>query len=1334
MKLKSYLWSLLALLALSVSFTACSDDDDDVKDPTPGPDTPTELSFQLNVSNISAHAADLEIIPSNNEETYYADLLEASEIAGLSTDQQIIDYITPSIEAGDEVSGRQFIPAAFFEDLPLNAETEYVLFALGCKDGKVTTKKIAVKHFTTLAEGQNPEPQPEQGPEVSLTGAYLAETGEIAYTVKCLSHDAASAAYVVAPQAMIDEILAESSMDQLLAEGQPFAEDWIAALNMETGLRLAVGKAQGVEAGQTWTMIVEVKNAENGRTVKRADCKAEGTAPEPEGPITLLVEGYAGDRQGQNGDKYISLYMQCPTKNAVSAYYVFGGTTLINEMISESSVEAFVSEYGQNLTDLIPSAVNELNGDAPFMMEVGPESGITPNTSFSWYLKASDAEGHTTIKWVDIKTEAASTAGAPMVEMQGYITDANKIAFAARCTSQDASSARIAILDKAEYDRFRGAGNSFTDLMDAVGDGATQFAPEWLTYLNSTDGISLDVTDYQEGLVLGAVLEVLNENGGKTFRYADNDGGQDGEMIGGSTDVDPEKPEGALELYMDGSYNYEEGRIFLTLQCVTGDATEGYVAILPTSALEPMLQSYTLEQVVGMAIDQGAAAILAPEQLEALNGQGLTMQADDTMGLQDNEKYSFLLLVRNIDGASNAAREDVIYGTAGIEESLVYELSHDEFKQKIWDYTSHIQYEFAGSKATVLEFGATWCSGCQFSLPVLEKLAKEYEGRVEFYSSDVDNDPQSYQMMGGLVEGSGIPLIFFIDANGKYTAVRGVDNNMAAIEKLFRQKVEAIVAVEPEVKPEPNPQPEAGPLNYTLSGKCVEKDNVLYAQLTMQCLSQDCSKASYIWAEKMIFDKYNKGYDSLEAYLDDQWLSDLTAEQLAAFNSTGFVYEYGEDTFFIADKTYTFVLDAHTADGVRKAKRCDLLAVKNSETPDPELPDGPQIDGELVVDGWAGDIEHKRPFDHITFNIKFPGAVSGKYFLTDAKAMDGFESDGYDAITQHGYDFVAKQMQQIKSAEGLYINAEYLPEATAALAYRLVDSKGEVKEGRYDIKLESLVEGDGPTIYVEMEAGDPNGQHTSTDITAGMSCISKNAVMGRFNLFDTESLDQNIAANPNFPIWKIAMQGGNRIENVPDYGIKDLDIFNGVNEGSILGFTTSNLQPNTGYTMLVIAYDINGVYTVERADCKTSADGKSMLRIMKRYENYTTNANKSDLIYTAPTEPEVKLYTAKMVPTTKFTKKLHKAETFGRTWTKESVVEASFAKKMLSLTAKQSVKAEAMEVALVASLDKHATLRDAETEAHAADVVLTKGTAKRVEAQTYTPSAKKQLRFGRFLK
>ncbi|MDP3955288.1 MAG: thioredoxin [bacterium] len=47
-----------------------------------------------------------------------------------------------------------------------------------------------------------------------------------------------------------------------------------------------------------------------------------------------------------------------------------------------------------------------------------------------------------------------------------------------------------------------------------------------------------------------------------------------------------------------------------------------------------------------------------------------------------------------------------------------------------------------------VEFGAPWCGPCQMAEPVIEELAKEYEGKVKICELNVDQNQLAAQKFG----------------------------------------------------------------------------------------------------------------------------------------------------------------------------------------------------------------------------------------------------------------------------------------------------------------------------------------------------------------------------------------------------------------------------------------------------------------------------------------------------------------------------------------------------------------------------------------------------------
>lgn len=70
------------------------------------------------------------------------------------------------------------------------------------------------------------------------------------------------------------------------------------------------------------------------------------------------------------------------------------------------------------------------------------------------------------------------------------------------------------------------------------------------------------------------------------------------------------------------------------------------------------------------------------------------------------------------------------------------------------DFTDVLNQE----KPVLLDFYADWCGPCQTLLPIVEKLSKEYEDRIEIRKVNVDENRELSQQF----QVRSIPALFFI--------------------------------------------------------------------------------------------------------------------------------------------------------------------------------------------------------------------------------------------------------------------------------------------------------------------------------------------------------------------------------------------------------------------------------------------------------------------------------------------------------------------------------------------------------------------------------------------
>lgn len=95
--------------------------------------------------------------------------------------------------------------------------------------------------------------------------------------------------------------------------------------------------------------------------------------------------------------------------------------------------------------------------------------------------------------------------------------------------------------------------------------------------------------------------------------------------------------------------------------------------------------------------------------------------------------------------------------TAGVEE-----LNAASFNAKVYDMTAD-GLKYLGDKPAIVDFTATWCGPCQRISPILEELAKEYDGKIVIYKVDIDKNRD----LATAFNISSIPAIMYIHLNGE---------------------------------------------------------------------------------------------------------------------------------------------------------------------------------------------------------------------------------------------------------------------------------------------------------------------------------------------------------------------------------------------------------------------------------------------------------------------------------------------------------------------------------------------------------------------------------------
>ncbi len=90
-------------------------------------------------------------------------------------------------------------------------------------------------------------------------------------------------------------------------------------------------------------------------------------------------------------------------------------------------------------------------------------------------------------------------------------------------------------------------------------------------------------------------------------------------------------------------------------------------------------------------------------------------------------------------------------------------LTMDTFKEKVFNFEDNKEWKFEGEKPCLIDFYADWCGPCKMVAPVLEELSEEYDGKLDIYKVNTEDQKELSAIFGI----QSIPSLLFVPKEGQ---------------------------------------------------------------------------------------------------------------------------------------------------------------------------------------------------------------------------------------------------------------------------------------------------------------------------------------------------------------------------------------------------------------------------------------------------------------------------------------------------------------------------------------------------------------------------------------
>lgn len=117
---------------------------------------------------------------------------------------------------------------------------------------------------------------------------------------------------------------------------------------------------------------------------------------------------------------------------------------------------------------------------------------------------------------------------------------------------------------------------------------------------------------------------------------------------------------------------------------------------------------------------------------------------------------------------------------------MLEHLTTETFKSKVFNYETNKEWKYEGNVPCLIDFYADWCAPCKMVAPILEELQTEYNGKINIYKVNTEEQQELAAIFGI----RSIPSLLFVPQEGQPQMAMG-----ALPKETFVKAIEDVLGV-----------------------------------------------------------------------------------------------------------------------------------------------------------------------------------------------------------------------------------------------------------------------------------------------------------------------------------------------------------------------------------------------------------------------------------------------------------------------------------------------------------------------------------------------------------